>query len=292
MALKIDHERFEAIRAEFGEIRSKERIEAHLACELRLAERLRNSPVEERRAGLYTQIYSELFRTLPDHPQHRKAAEGVRADVECQVDLLRQVAPAGCAVAEIGAGDAAVSRLLASSGYRVTAVDVSDGVADREALAKAGVSFLLTDGLSMPLETASVDLAYSNQLIEHLHPDDAFAQLVEVRRTLRNGGTYYVVTPHRLTGPHDVSVYLGGEAQGLHLREYDYRSLAALARRAGFRGIAVLICRGPRVLARMPYGTAAALETAVALARRAGLILPRRSRLARMGLGIHALLQA
>jgi predicted SAM-dependent methyltransferase len=38
----------------------------------------------------------------------------------------------------------------------------------------------------------SVDLAYSNQLMEHLHPDDASEQLANVYRALKPGGVTVV----------------------------------------------------------------------------------------------------
>ncbi len=42
----------------------------------------------------------------------------------------------------------------------------------------------------MPFDSDSIDLVISNQLMEHLHPDDAYDQLREVYRVLRDGGRY------------------------------------------------------------------------------------------------------
>jgi predicted SAM-dependent methyltransferase len=80
--------------------------------------------------------------------------------------------------------------------------------------------------------------------MEHLHPDDAAAQLQEVHRVLRPGGRYVCVTPSRVNGPHDCSAYFddlpcpiqGGhyQATGFHLKEYTTRELVALFKDTGF----------------------------------------------------------
>ena len=54
----------------------------------------------------------------------------------------------------------------------------------------ANLDIVITDGVSLPVEPGSVDVAYSDQLMEHLHPDDAVAQLENVVRAIRPGGVY------------------------------------------------------------------------------------------------------
>ena len=80
-----------------------------------------------------------------------------------------------------------------------------------------------------------MDCAYSDQLIEHLHPDDAITQLRAVYEALRPGGIYLCITPNRLTGPHDVSRGFDVVATGFHLREYSLSELTGLYRAAGLR---------------------------------------------------------
>lgn len=93
------------------------------------------------------------------------------------------------------------------------------------------------------MPSGSVDVAYSNQLMEHLHPDDALEQLANIHRALKPGSVYYCVTPSRISGPHDISVYFDTVAQGLHLKEYSYRGLTDLFRQAGFRRVAYYVSR-------------------------------------------------
>jgi len=118
-------------------------------------------------------------------------------------------------------------------------------------------SFALSDGTSIPVPSGSVDVAYSNQLMEHLHPDDALEQLANVHRALKPGSVYYCITPSRISGPHDISVYFDSVARGLHLKEYSYRELTDLFRRAGFRRVAY---RVPRLGGAVPRPLLFALE--------------------------------
>jgi SAM-dependent methyltransferase len=99
----------------------------------------------------------------------------------------------------------------------------------------------MSDGCSVPVPESSVDLAYSDQLMEHLHPDDARTQLENIYQALKPGGIYLCITPNRLSGPHDVSRYFDEVATGFHLREYTVRELTELFRSAGFRKFKILI---------------------------------------------------
>ena len=78
----------------------------------------------------------------------------------------------------------------------------------------------------------------SNQVIEHLHPEDLEAHLRGAYSILKGGGRYVFCTPHRYTGPHDVSrVFKTDEPKGMHLREYTYQELVEAVKRAGFSRI-------------------------------------------------------
>jgi SAM-dependent methyltransferase len=107
--------------------------------------------------------------------------------------------------------------------------------------------------VNIPLEPGSVDMAFSNQLIEHLHPEDALDQVASACRCLKPGGVYVTLTPNRLTGPHDVSYYFDTEATGFHLREYTHAELKALFLGAGFRRVSTYV-EGKGHYVRCPFG--------------------------------------
>ena len=85
--------------------------------------------------------------------------------------------------------------------------------------------------------TNSVTLAYSFQVMEHIHPDDALEQLRNLFAVIAPGGSYVCVTPNRLNGPHDVSKFYDPVARGFHLKEYTIAELEQLFRGVGFRAV-------------------------------------------------------
>ena len=51
------------------EARSPDRLRAHYEVERRLADRVRNAATWEERRALFSTMYDELFREVPDHPR-------------------------------------------------------------------------------------------------------------------------------------------------------------------------------------------------------------------------------
>jgi hypothetical protein len=83
-------------------------------------------------------------------------------------------------------------------------------------------------------------VVYSNDVFEHLHPDDLAAHLADAYRILVPRGPYVGITPNRRFGPHDVSKHFlpqGAEPEGLHLREYTTVELARAFRDAGYERV-------------------------------------------------------
>jgi SAM-dependent methyltransferase len=258
----------------FGDDRPASRVLAHYVLERELSDRLR-AAAREARSEVYGEVYHALFAALPDHPQHRvHAARRKRADAE-----LRRIAgrlPPCSVFLEIGCGDAALGFAVARQADRAYGLDVTDALIDFAA-APPNFGFLRTRGVDIPLPACAVDFAYSNQLMEHLHPEDAVDQLMEVHRVLKPGGGYMCITPSRVTGPHDISCYFDYEATGLHLREYDYGALRALFRQAGFRTFSCAASiRGHEI--GLPYTLMRAAECGL-------LALPPRIRTALTGFG-------
>jgi SAM-dependent methyltransferase len=244
------------------EARTPSQVREHYLIERELAERLRGAP-KAARPALYREVYDELYCRVPHHPQllalrdPRTAARRARS-VEHQLAFLRRFLPPGKRFLEIGAGDCALALRAAPLAARVYAVDVSRQIT-RGVKPPANFELRLTEGSRMPLEDGAADVAFSNQLMEHLHPEDAAEQLREIRRSLAPGGLYVCITPNRLGGPSDVSGHFDEVATGLHLREYSARELHALMLESGFS--AVRFYAGARGwYLRVPFAALAALE--------------------------------
>ncbi len=208
--------------------------------ERELAARLRTADRDERRRS-YSVLYDELFRRVSDHPLlTRKAdAESLRIGVAERLRLLGPYLRSDANYLEIGPGDCTLAIAVACRVKNVYAVDVSEEIAAGVHLPKNTI-LVISDGSSIPVLEGSIDVAYSDQLMEHLHPDDAAEQLRNIYRALAPGGVYICITPNRLSGPHDVSRHFDEVATGFHLKEYTVRELSEIFRATGFRRLRVL----------------------------------------------------
>jgi SAM-dependent methyltransferase len=210
--------------------RSAAEIRAHYEVERELADRLRSATRSERRT-LYSALYDELFQRVGSHPQLQRT-DGI-SERAPQLRLIERYLETDSVFLEIGAGDCSLALAVADRVQRVYAIEVSAEITAKVPR-RENLDVIMTDGLSIPVRPASVTLAYSNQVLEHLHPDDAFDHVRQVYTALAPGGRYICVTPNRLTGPHDISKYFDTNATGFHLREYTATELACVLRSAGF----------------------------------------------------------
>jgi SAM-dependent methyltransferase len=220
-----------------GESRTEAQIREHYEIERELADRLRRATRDERRR-LYSEMYDELFRRVPHHQQlARKASpELTMRGISWQIRLLKRSLNRDTTFLEIGAGDCALSLRICRFAKQVYAADVSKLISANEST-PVNFRLFITDGVHIPLPNESVDFAYSNQLMEHLHPDDAWEQLRGIYEVLKPGGRYVCVTPNRLAGPWDISMYYDEVATGFHLKEYTVSELAEIFVKAGFRKV-------------------------------------------------------
>jgi SAM-dependent methyltransferase len=242
--------------------RSLDQIREHYEIEKELASRLRSAPKSERRR-LYTELYGELFRRVPHHPGLTRRLDPVAQSeaIAYQLGIVRRFLRPDSVFLELGPGDCSLSFAVAPLTRRVYGVDVSDGMLPA-VQSPANFELILSDGAAIPLPEASVHVAFSNQLLEHLHPEDAVEQLRGVYRALLPGGVYVCVTPNRLAGPHDVSQHFDPVATGFHLKEYTTREMVPLFRSVGFRRFRrFLFKRGIWIL--LPLFPAPAIEAAL-----------------------------
>jgi len=214
--------------------RTAAQIRNHYETEKALANRLRAASRSER-LQLYKQLYDELYRRVPDHPMltRKVTADQTAAQVDGQMRYLASFLKSEMTVLEIGAGDCALSFALASKVKKVYGLEVS-GVISERAGAPSNFELVLSDGLNIPVPDGSIDLAYSNNVMEHLHPEDAQEQLKNICRALKPGGIYLCTTPHNLQGPTDISQVYDDVTTCLHMKEYYYSELSQLLRNAGF----------------------------------------------------------
>jgi SAM-dependent methyltransferase len=248
-------------------------VREHYDIERELSDRLRNAGSRDERRRLYGEVYRELHERIAHHPLVMQADDtnAQAAAIAPQVRLLRDFVNRDTMFCEIGAGDAAVARALALTVRSSIAFDVTDAYL-RGPNPDGRFEFRVFDGFNPGLPPASVDVTYSRDLVEHLHPDDMLEQTAAVLQMLKPGGMYICVTPNRLSGPHDVSRHFDEEPTGFHLREYTVGELATAMRAIGFSDVRALISIGGRRLSPLlPPWVVTPVEALVAR-------LPRRAR--------------
>lgn len=255
-----------------AEKRSVEQLKEHYEVEKKLASQLLNSTKAERQY-LYSALYDELYREVPHHTQlTRKSSPESSAWIVAQrMQLLKQYLSSDKTYLEIGPGDCHLAIEVAKHTKKVYAVDVSTEITKQVNL-PSNFYFILSDGCSIPVPENSADVAYSHQLMEHLHPNDALDQLQNIYKALAPEGIYICITPNRLSGPHDISKYFDEVATGFHLKEYTVTELYQLFREVGFSKVSWIKNNGKthiniplniatiplinfteRVLQRLPY---------------------------------------
>jgi len=219
--------------------RSPERLRHHFEVERELAAKLRGSSRSER-LQLFETLYNELFERVPDHPRlvRRETPEQSRIKVEGQLRLLRPFLKPESTLLEIAPGDCKLAHAASGMCRNVIGVDISD---QQGTAAVAPPNFLLKvyDGYQIDLPDSVADVAFSYQFLEHLHPDDVETHLHLVRRLLKPGGKYVIGTPHRFSGPHDISRFFGDELVCFHFQEWTFRTLEKALKAVGFRSVRV-----------------------------------------------------
>jgi SAM-dependent methyltransferase len=217
-----------------GESRTAEQLREHYVVEKELADKLRHASRQDRR-HLYTEVNDEICRRVSNLPlvTRKTSPELTASAVARKMKLLGRFLRPENTFLEIGPGDCALCLEIAKQVKRVVAIDVCNEITSG-LKSPPNFQLIISDGCSVPVPDNSIDVAYSNSLMEHLHPDDAFAQLQNVYNALVPGGVYVCVTPNRLTGPHDISRYFDKVATGLHLKEYSVSDLSRLLKKVGF----------------------------------------------------------
>jgi SAM-dependent methyltransferase len=214
--------------------RSPERLRHHYDVEKELGDRMRNSTREER-TELFSRLYGELFERVPDHPRlvRRETPEESRRGVGARMAILRDHIGPETTLLEFAPGDCRLAYEACKHVEKVLGVDISDQRAAGDE-GPANFELVVYDGYQLEVEPGSVDVAFSYQFLEHLHPDDVPLHLKMAFEALRPGGCYIFDTPHGHSGPHDISRYFSDTPQGFHLKEWTYKQMFATLRAAGF----------------------------------------------------------
>jgi SAM-dependent methyltransferase len=218
-----------------------EHVEAHRELEGRLTRELLASTPESR-WQVFSAAYTELYQSVPwlNASDESRPARLIAAWLK--------LVPESSDVFEVGSGRAELLRELVRRGHRCVATEVTQERGSKHLAESDGLQWHRTDGVHLASfePDEAFDVVISTQVIEHFHPDDLLTHLDNARRILRPGGRYLFDTPHRSSGPHDLSrVFEFDRAQFMHLKEYTYEELASALNAVGFETVkAVISFRG------------------------------------------------
>ena len=138
------------------------------------------------------------------HPYHLQALieelERCRGSTRSREEIV---------ILDHGSGGAGTLFYLAALGYtNFYGVDIEDRDYDRlnwiafHLLGAREKRFIVYDGLTLPLANETIDLVFSQQVLEHVSPKQFNSFFTEEFRVLKHGGTMLHEIPHRL-GPYD-----------------------------------------------------------------------------------------
>ena len=245
--------------------RTYEQVENHYLVEKAIADRLKKANREERKE-IYATMYDEMFAKVPDHPRLviREDSNLTRIGIRSKLDLITKFINTSTTLLEFAPGDCKFAMEVARYCRQVYAVDISDqhNISDK---APDNFRLYIYNGFDFSkIAECSIDLVFSDQLIEHIHPDDVKEHFQLVNRLLKDGGRYLFRTPHWINGPCDVSRYFSDEPQGFHLKEWTYHEINNLVETTGYSQLKTY-WNAKNIVRRMPYHYFAIVEKMLAL---------------------------
>lgn len=222
------------IKRKLTDSRTFEQIRNHYEVEKTIAERLKKATREERKV-IYQNMYDELFEKVPNHPRlsKRENSEMTAIANKTIFKLVSKFIDKSKIFVEFAPGDCRFAMFMCNYVEIVYGVDISDQKGEVEDI-PTNFNLVVYDGYSLDLQGNYADVVFSNQFIEHLHPEDTEFHFKLVGKILKPGGKYIFQTPHKFTGPHDISRLFSIEPEGFHLKEWTYLELAKIIKQEKF----------------------------------------------------------
>ncbi len=210
---------------------------------------------------LYTEDY---FLTACEGYDEFVASEGEHLSRRLSAAFaIASIAP-GMNILDVGCGRGEILRHCARLGanaygidYAPVAVQLSRDVIDNTSGAVGGTGVGQADAKALPFPTAAFDRALLFDVVEHLHPWELHAALLEIRRCLKADGKLIIHTApnvwydryaypvvrafRRVIGqgqnyPADPRAFLVDHNQHVHVNEQSILSMRRILAKAGFVG--------------------------------------------------------
>jgi hypothetical protein len=158
----------------------------------------------------------------------------VQPSGDAPLQLLYRLVKRDSVFLEVAATDCSLSLSVADSVSRVYAVARSAVITGARRF-PANFHLIAAEGNCIPVPQSSIDVAYSNGLVDQLDPEQTCEQLANVQRALTRGGVFICCARNRLLG--------AGDAENRVAPPYTFSELRALLRKVGFRTVAQYVMR-------------------------------------------------
>ncbi len=232
---------------------SEEMILRHWELEKRLTQKLINSHSENRHK-VFEECYSRLYSELKWLNEY--ATEKI-SYLEREKDYRVWLALIGSndkpkKIYEVGSGKAELITYLARNGYSCTATEITQERGEK--YSKNKVNWRNSDGVHLGNyeQHNSYDVVISDQVIEHIHPDDTQGHFRGAYEIIKPKGKYIFRVPHKYTGPHDISkIFKCETTMGMHLREMTFYEIRKIVRRAGFSKVGIVLTGSRRSIIKI-----------------------------------------
>ncbi|BAZ42342.1 putative methyltransferase [Calothrix sp. NIES-4101] len=220
-------------------ILTEEMILQHWELEKQLTHELLQSKPESR-WETFEKCYTTLYEKLEWLNRLIDSEKEVENPDAKYAEWIRLIGSPPKKIYEVGSGRGEMITYLAKQGYECRATEVTRERGEKWVTSIPNLIWAVSDGVNLerfePANTYNVVI--SDQVIEHLHPDDLIEHFKGVLEILVPGGRYIFRTPHVHSGPSDISrVFKCEKAMGMHLKEYTYREVAIKLKQAGFKHI-------------------------------------------------------
>lgn len=196
---------------------------------------LESSP--DNRWEVFERCYSQLYHELEWLNTYSHADEEDISPEVLYANWLDIIGKPPQKIYEVGSGRGELVHFLATKGFTCVATEITRERGENWTSPHPNLSWNISDGIHLDQfeELSSYDVVLSDNVVEHMHPDDIVDHCKGVLSILVPGGRYVIATPHAHFGPEDVSRIFGSDTlQGMHLKEYTYQDLFLVLRQAGF----------------------------------------------------------
>ncbi len=228
---------------------TEDMILKHWDLEKQLTKQLLESTADNR-WEVFERCYTTLYSQLEWLNKYIDKNKEISAEILYQ-DWADLIGAPSKKVYEVGSGRGEMISYLASLGHECKATEITRERGEKHVSSELdNLEWGVSDGIHLerfdPFNT--YDFVISNQVIEHMHPDDLAEHCKHVRSILKPEGNYIVCAPHVWHDPADISaVFKYDKAIGMHLKEYTNIEIYKLLKGAGVKKVSP-VYRAPKVL--------------------------------------------